>query len=78
MTQRFAKAQLKLIKYSAFIGIIGGIASFIGPNHHGLIKAMIGVVIGCALLGKRLPTALKETLDANKEMMDEIEDSFRN
>lgn len=53
MIHQFVKAQLKLMKYGAFIGIIGGIASFIGPNHHGLIKTMIGVVIGCALLGKR-------------------------
>ena len=74
---RIAKAQLKLMKYGAFIGIIGGIASFVGPPHHGLIKAMIGIVIGCMLLGKRLPIALKEMYDANKPVMDEIEDSFK-
>lgn len=77
MMQRIAKAQLKLMKYGAFIGIIGGIASFVGPPHHGLIKAMIGVVIGCMLLGKRLSKALKEMYDANKSIMDEIEDSFK-
>lgn len=77
MMQRIAKAQLKLMKYGAFIGIIGGIASFVGPPHHGLIKAMIGVVIGCMLLGKRLSKALKEMYDANKPIMDEIEDSFK-
>lgn len=70
MTQQFAKAQLKLMKYGAFIGIIGGIASFVGPNHHGLLKALIGVVIGCALLGRRLPLALKGAFDASQEMMD--------
>ncbi len=75
--QRVTKAQLKLMKYGAFIGIIGGIASFVGPPHNGLIKAMIGVVIGCMLLGKRLPIALKEMYDANKPIMDEIEDSFK-
>lgn len=53
------------------------IASFVGPPHHGLIKAMIGVVIGCMLLGKRLPTALKEMYDANKPIADEIEDSLK-
>ena len=42
MTERIAKVQLKLMKYGAFIGIIGGIASFVGPPHHGLIKEMIG------------------------------------
>lgn len=77
MMQRVTKAQLKLMKYGAFIGIIGGLASFVGPPHNGLIKAMIGVVIGCMLLGKRLPIALKEMYDANKPIMDEIEDSFK-
>lgn len=77
MMQRVTKAQLKLMKYGAFIGIIGGIASFVGPPHNGLIKAMIGVVIGCMLLGKRLPIALKEMYDANKPIMDEIEDTFK-
>lgn len=77
MMQRITKAQLKLMKYGAFIGIIGGIASFVGPPHNGLIKAMIGVVIGCMLLGKRLPIAMKEMYDANKPIMDEIEDSFK-
>ena len=77
MMPRIAKAQLKLMKYGAFIGIIGGIASFVGPPHHGPIKAMIGIVIGCMLLGKRLPIALKEMYDANKPVMDEIEDSFK-
>ena len=77
MMQRIARAQLKLMKYGAFTGIIGGIASFVGPPHHGLIKAMIGVVIGCMLLGKRLPIALKEMYDANKLIVDEIEDSLK-
>ncbi len=74
---RIAKAQLKLMKYGAFIGSIGGITSFVGPPQHGLIKAMIGIVIGCMLLGKRLPIALKEMYDANKPLMDDIEDSFK-
>ena len=73
--QRFAKAYLQLMKYAAFIGIIGGIASFVGPNHHGLIKAMIGVVVGCMILGNRLPKALKEMLEANDKMIDEMRDS---
>lgn len=77
MIPRIAKAQLKLMKYGAFIGFIGGIASFVGPPHHGLIKAMIGIIIGCMLLGKRLPVVLKEIHDANKQIMDEIEDLFK-
>lgn len=74
MMQRIATAQFRLMKYGAFIGSIGGIASFVGPPHHGLIKAMIGVVIGCMLLGKHLPNALKEMYDSNKLIVDEIED----
>lgn len=77
MMQRMVRAQLKLVKYGAFIGIIGGIASLIGPNHHGLIKTMIGIVIGCMLLGKRLPESLREMFEANQAIMDEIEDSFK-
>lgn len=76
MTQQSVKAQLKLMKSGAFIGIIGGIASFWGEPHHGLIKTMIGVVIGCALLGKRLILALNEALETNQEMVDEIEKKF--
>ena len=77
MMQRIAKAQLKLMKCGAFIGMIGGIASFLGAPQHGLIKTMIGVVIGCMLLGKRLPLALKEMYDAHQVIIDEIEDSFK-
>lgn len=78
MMKRMAKAQLWLMKYGAFIGIIGGVVSFIGPNHHGLIKAMMGVVIGCMLLGKRLPLALKEMFEANQELIDEMENPNKN
>lgn len=78
MIERITKAQPRLMKYGAFIGIIGGVASFIGPNHHGLIKAMMGVVIGCILLGKRLPLALKEMFDAIQELTDEMENSNEN
>lgn len=78
MMQRLLKAQLRLIKYGACIGIIGGVSSFIGPDHHGLVKAMIGVVVGCMLFGKRLPSALVEMLRANQELMDEMEDAFKN
>lgn len=78
MMRGIMRIQLRLMRYGAFIGIIGEIATFVGPPHHGLIKAMIGIVIGCMLLGKRLPTALKEMFDANKPIMDETEDSFKN
>lgn len=47
--------------YALFMGILGGIASFIGPPRHGLIKAMIGVTVGAMLLGNKLPAALEST-----------------
>lgn len=75
--KRIIKAQLKLMKCGAFIGIIGGIASIVGPPHHSEIKTMIGAVIGCMLLGNRLPSALKELYDENKRFLDEIEDFFK-
>lgn len=59
MNKDFFKVYLRLMKYAAFMGIIGGIASFVGPPHHGLIKAYIGVTIGAMLLGRRLPLHLK-------------------
>lgn len=74
MIQRFAKAQLRLMKYGAFLGIIGGIASFVGPNHSGLIKALIGIIVGCTLLGNRLPKEIKEALSASKEMFENYDD----
>ena len=68
-----ARAQLRLMKYGAFSGIIVGIASFVGEPNSVLIKAMIGCVVGCVLLSRRLPIAMKEALDANDVMLKEIE-----
>ena len=52
--------------------IIGGIASFVGPPHSGLIKAGIGAVIGAMLLGSRLPLTLKELWIIMDEISEEI------
>lgn len=54
------------------MGVLGGIASFIGPPRHGLIKAGIGAVIGAMLLGNKLPDALKELLNILEDISDEI------
>lgn len=54
------------------MGILGGIASLIGPPHHGLIKAGIGMVIGAMLLGNKLPSALKELRNITDEISNEI------
>lgn len=72
MNSEFFKLYLRLMKYAAFMGIIGGIASFVGPPHSGQIKAYIGVVIGAILLGSRLPLALKELWSIMDEISDEI------
>lgn len=41
--KRLAKVYPRLLGYAMFISILGGIASLIGPPHHGLIKAGIGI-----------------------------------
>lgn len=71
MNNEFSKVYLRLMKYAAFMGIIGGIASFVGPPHHGLIKAYIGVTIGAMLLGNRLPLALKDLWNIINETSDD-------
>lgn len=72
MGNRLATIYLRLTKYAMFMGILGGIATFIGPPHHGLIKAGIGVVVGAMLLGSRLYTALKELFDITDEFTDDM------
>ena len=72
MKDSFAAICLRLMKYAMLMGVLGGIAAFIGPSHHGLIKAGIGIVVGAMLLGNKLPSALKEFL----KITDEITDKF--
>lgn len=71
MNNEFSKVYLRLMKYATFMGIIGGIASFVGPPHHGLIKAYIGVTIGAMLLGNRLTLALKDLWNIINETSDD-------
>lgn len=72
MKDRFAAICLRLIKYAMLMGTLGGIASFIGSPHQGLIKAGIGIVVGAMLLGNKLPSALKELRNITDEISDEI------
>lgn len=72
MKNRFAAIYLRLMKYAMLMGVLGGIAAFIGPPHHGLIKAGIGIVVGAILLGNKLPMAVKELLNITDEITDEI------
>lgn len=72
MKKRIAPVYLRLMKYAMFMGILGGIATFIGPPRHGLIKAGIGIVIGAMILGNRLPAALKELYEITEEFTDDM------
>lgn len=70
--RRLAKVYPRLMLYALFMGILGGIASFIGASRHGLIKAIIGVTVGAMLLGNKLPAALKALHKITDEISDEI------
>lgn len=70
--KRLAKVYPRLMRYAMFMGILGGIASFVGPTHHGLIKAWIGVTVGAMLLGHKLPDALKELFKVTDEITNDI------
>lgn len=70
--KRLTKVYPRLMRYAMLMGILGGIASFIGPPHHGLIKAWIGVTVGAMLLGNKLPDALKELFKITDEITDDI------
>lgn len=72
MREQLISVYLRLMKYAMLMGVLGGIASFIGPPHHGLIKAGIGIVVGAMLLGNKLPSALKELWGNIDESTDDI------
>lgn len=72
MKKRIATVYLRLMKYAMLMGVFGGIATFIGPPRHGLIKAGIGIVVGAMLLGSKLPSALKELCKITDEITNEI------
>lgn len=72
MMKQLASVCLRLMKYAMLMGVLGGIATFIGPPHHGLIKAGIGMVVGAMLPGNKLPSALKELRSITDEIIDEI------
>ncbi len=72
MKDSFAAIYLRLMKYAMLMGVLGGIASFMGPPHQGLIKAGIGIVVGVMLLGNKLPSALKEFRSITDDISEEI------
>lgn len=68
--KRLVSVYLRLMKYAMLMGVLGRITFFIGPPHHGLIKAGIGIVVGAMLLGNKLPDALKELFKITDEITD--------
>ncbi len=72
MNHHLTAVYIRLMKYAMLIGILGGIASFIGPPRHGLIKAGMGMVAGAMLHGNKLPSALNELRSITDEISDEI------
>ncbi len=72
MKNRLVPVYLRLSKYALLMGAVGGIATFIGPPNHGLLKAAAGAVIGAIILGKRLPEAFNELRSITDEITDEI------
>ena len=72
--QRFARAQLLLMKYGMFMGVVGGVFSFVGPLDSGLRNALLGVVVSGMLLGRKFEDALKELIRASNELVDELFD----
>ncbi len=74
MFNKLISSYFKLLKFAVLPGILGGIACFIGPNHHALIKAWIGVVIGFAIQHHYMLPAIKETLKDCDELFEKISD----
>ena len=72
--QRLAKAQWRLMRYGMFMGAVGGVASFVGPLDSGLHNALLGVVVGGMLLGRKPENALKELIRASNELAEELFD----
>ena len=75
MMQRFAKAQWQLMKYGMFMGAVGGVFSFVGPLDSGLHNALLGVVVGGMLLGRKFENALKALIRASNELTEELFDN---
>ena len=74
MMQKFANAQLQLMKYGMFMGAVGGVFSFVGPFNSGLHNALLGVVVGGILLGRKFEDAFKELIKSSNELADELFD----
>ena len=72
MSVNLIRQQFKLLRFAILPGILGGIACFIGPPHSASIKALIGVVIGCAIQHRLMAPAIKDVIKANDEQLDHL------
>lgn len=66
------RQQFKLLRFAILPGILGGIACFIGPPHSASIKALIGVVIGCAIQHRFMTSAIRDVIKANESLSDHL------
>ncbi|MDE7386923.1 MAG: hypothetical protein K2N28_07265 [Muribaculaceae bacterium] len=72
MFDKVILAQIKMLRFAILPGILGGIACFVGPPHSATIKALIGVVIGCALQHRYMAPAIKDVIKAGEELFDHL------
>ena len=72
MSGNLIRLQFKLLRFAILPGILGGIACFIGPQNSALIKALIGVVIGCAIQHRFMAPAIKDVINANEKLLDHL------
>lgn len=72
MSSNLIRLQIKTLRFAILPGILGGIACFIGLPHSALPKALIGVVIGCAIQHRFMAPAINNTIKANEELLDHL------
>ncbi len=65
-------AVIRLMKYAIFIGFMGGLTQFaLPPEKNVWLRMSFGIVIGMAMLGRKLPEARR---DYFKAVTDELFD----
>lgn len=65
----YIKSLGALVVCVAFMSMVGLLAAFIGPNHGVEIKILIGMTVGAAILGPRLPHVVRRLYDANYKVL---------
>ncbi len=72
MFGKLIAAQIKLMPCAVLPGILGGIACFIGPEHHAIIRAWIGVLIGFSIQHRFMLPAIKDALKAGDRIFNNL------